>query len=181
MTKEKLSTKQFFLIVNGPSCGGKSTTSKIILEKYGGIYSAQADHVKWLISDYTPEIHREIVHDMIFETMKVALKNGLSVLKHGALFEPEKIIAIAKDFNVPVFIANITAPKEILEKRFDARIEAKKNGARIANVDPKRFEQLYSMYLSTKMDSPLEFDSSVQTPEEIAGAICVFIVSELGK
>jgi tRNA uridine 5-carbamoylmethylation protein Kti12 len=171
MTKENLSSKQFLLIINGPSCGGKTAVAKTLLDQYASIFNAQSDQIKWLVSDYDPNVHRGIIHEMILELIKVALKNKLSVLKQGASYKPEILIQIAKDFNVPLFIANITAPKEILEKRFLERIEAKKNGARVSNVDPKRFAELNDLYQASKMDSELEFDSSLQSPEEIAFAI----------
>lgn len=175
MSKQKLATKEFLLLVNGPSCGGKSTVSKILLEQYGGIFNVKGDHIKWLISDYDAPTHRAVVHEMTLELVKIALSDGLSVLKEGGLFEPEKLVEIAKEHNVPFFVANISAPRQVLDSRFLERIEAKKNGAKISNVDPKRFSELYEMYLTTKMESPLEFDSSVQTPEEIANAITEYI------
>jgi hypothetical protein len=45
----------------------------------------------------------------------------------------------------------------------------------MANVNPKRFWELHDMYLAGKMESPLEFDSSVQSPQEIADAISRYI------
>lgn len=179
MAKEKLSSKQFMLIVNGPSCGGKSATADIFFERYGGIFNAKGDHIKWLISDYDAEIYRGVVHEMTLELIEVALRNKLSVLKEGALFEPGKLVQIAKDFNVPLFVANVSAPKNILEKRFLERIEAKKKGAKIANIDPKRFWELNEMYLATKVDSPLEFDSSLRSPQEIADDISGYIQTHL--
>jgi predicted kinase len=179
MTKQKLSSKQFLLIVNGPSCGGKSSVSNIIFEKYGGIFNANSDRIKWLISDYEATTHRNIVHKMTLELIKVALKEGLSILKEGGLFNPEEVVQIAKDHDIPLFIANISAPKEVLDQRFLERIEAKKNGAKISNVDPERFNELFEMYLDTKMDSPLEFDSSVQTPEQISTAITDYIQTHI--
>ncbi len=181
MSKEKLSTKQFLLIINGPSCGGKTTTADILLERYGGIFNAQSDRIKWLISDYDSGTHRGIVHQMTLATIEVALKNNLSVLKQGALYEPENIIQIAKDLDIPFFIANISAPKEVLDKRFLGRIDAKKNGVKVANVDPVRFQELYDMYLATKMETSLEFDSSIKTPEDIATLIGKHIQDELSK
>ncbi len=179
MSKQKLASKEFLLLVNGPSCGGKSTVSKILLEKYGGIFNAKGDHIKWLISDYDAATHRGVVHEMTLELVKIALVNKLSVLKEGGLFEPEKLVDIAKEHNVAFFVVNISAPKKVLDSRFLERIEAKKNGAKISNVDPKRFDELYKMYLSTKMESPLEFDSSVQAPEEIAAAIAGYIQAHI--
>lgn len=179
MQKPKLVSKQFLLLVNGPSCGGKSTVSKILLEKYGGIFNAKGDHIKWLISDYDAPTHRGIVHEMTLELADIALLNGLSVLKEGGLFKPENLIELAKKHNAAFFVANIAAPKEALDQRFLERIEAKKNGAKISNVDPKRFGELYEMYLETKMESSLEFDSSVQAPEEIAKAISEYIKAHI--
>lgn len=180
MAKEKLSNKQFLLVVNGPSCGGKTSVSNALLERYSGIFNAQGDQIKWLISDYDSEIYRGVVHDMVLEIIKIALKNNLSVLKQGALYESEKLAEIAKEFNVPLFIANVSAPTEVLEKRFQERIEAKKDGVKkISNVDPERFAQLQKMYFETKVDSPLEFDSSIQTPEEIADTISEYIKAHI--
>lgn len=178
MTKQKLTQQQFFLIVNGPSCGGKSTVSKILLEQYGGIFNAKSDHIKWLISDYEATTHRAIVHEMTLGLIKTALNNGLSVLKEGG-FEPETLTQIAKDYNTPLFVANISAPRDILDKRFLERIEAKKNGAKISNVDPKRFSELCEMYLTSKMSTPLEFDSSLQSPEDISVAIAKYIQANI--
>jgi hypothetical protein len=93
------------------------------------------------------------------------------------LYQPERFVQIAQEFNVPLFIANISAPKDVLEKRFQERVDKKKADptVRIANTDPKRFDELYAMYYETKMESPLEFDSSVSTPEEIADVIVKYI------
>ena len=177
--KEKLSQKQFLLILNGPSCGGKSNVSNILTERYGGIYNAKSDAIKWFISDYNPHVHRTAVYEMTLETIRVALKHGLSVIKEGALYKPEKLIQIAQEYSIPVFIANVSAPKDVLEERFQERIESKEKNqnAKIANVDPHRFNELYEMYIETKMESPLEFDSSKQTAEEITDNIVSYIRS----
>ncbi len=179
MTKEKLSPRQFLLIVNGPSCGGKSTTANLFLERYGNIFNAKYDHIKWLISDYDRRRDIDTVYEMTLEVARIALKNNLSVLKEGGLFEPENYVQLAKDFNVPFFVANVSAPEDVLEQRFLDRIEAKKNGAKIANVDPDRFRELNKIYLSTKMESPLEFDSSKQSAEEIVRTISEYMLAHL--
>lgn len=175
MSKEKIIDKQFLLILNGPSCGGKSAVSDIIFETYGSIYKAKSDAIKWLISDYDANLHRGVVHIMTFETMRVALSHGLSVMKEGGSWEPEKYVALAGMAHVPLFIANVEAPWAVLAARFEARKEAKKQGAKISNTDPKRFKELYDMYIDTKMKTELEFDSSTQSPEEIAGKIVFYI------
>ncbi|MFT5036511.1 MAG: hypothetical protein ACI9VM_000071 [Candidatus Azotimanducaceae bacterium] len=168
---EKLTEKQFFLIVNGPSRGGKSTTVQNLMEQYSGMFNAHSDTIKWLISDYDADTQRGIAHALTKSLMKTALEQGLSVLKEGALFEPEKIIAIPESLNVPVFIANISAPLTILEERFNASIESRKDGTQPVKTTHDRLIKLHSMYLDTKMETPLEFDSSTQTTEEISKSI----------
>jgi uridine kinase len=84
MEKGKLTDKPFFLIINGPSCGGKSTVSKIIHEKWSEIYLASGDKIKWQISDYKSSVYMGAVYKMVLATIKVALQHGLSILKEGA-------------------------------------------------------------------------------------------------
>lgn len=179
MKKIEISSRPFILIINGPSCAGKSAIANVILEKCGNIFNAKSDHIKWLISDYQAEVHREIIHKMTLELIKIALKNNFSVLKEGNIFEPEKLTQIAKDFNTPLFIANVSAPDKVLEKRFLERKKAKKNGAKISNVSIKRFKEINKMYLDTKIVSPLEFDSSIKSSEQIALIIIKHIKSNL--
>ena len=179
MRKEKISDKQFLLIINGPSCGGKSEVAKVILERYGGIYNGKSDVIKWLISDYNSSTHKNIVFEMTLATIRVALRRGLSALTEGALFGPERLVQLAKKASVPLFVINIEAPEDVLNARFLDRIEAKIGGARVANIDPKRFKELKSLYAETKMESPLEFDSSRQKPEEIADAVVKYLRENL--
>lgn len=179
MKKEKISEKQFFLVINGPSCGGKSEAAKVILERYGGIFNGKSDTIKWLISDYYSDTHRDIVYEITLAAISAALHQGLSVLKEGCLFNFDRLKKIAEEVRVPLFVANIEAPDDVLKKRFLERVEAKKRGARIANVDPKRFEELKKIYLSTKKESSLEFDSSQQKPEEIVDAIVIYLRENL--
>lgn len=94
--KTKNNSKQFFIIVNGPSCGGKSSLIKILKSQLENIFSASRDVVKWLVADYTYQSHKEIVDEMMFEMIAVALKNGLSVIKDGLLEPSDKFIELAK-------------------------------------------------------------------------------------
>ena len=175
MKKELLSKKQFILLINGPSCGGKSTVSNILTELYGGIFKAKSDKIKWLISDYNPSEQRGVVHEMTIEMLRVALKHGLSVLKEGAFYEPEKFIKISEEFKIPLFIVNVSAPKDVLRDRFQERINKNKERGEKSNTTLDRFEKIYDMYIDSKIESPLEFDSSLDTPNDIADKIVTHI------
>lgn len=168
---EHLTEKQFLLLINGPICGGKSVTIQELFETYSRIFKVQGDSIKLQISGYDPHIQRGIVHEMSISMIQSALLQGLSVIKEGATYEPERYIELVKEFDIPVYIANISAPWEILVNRWQEREDAKNAGIRLRNVDFPRFEEVYKMYLKTKMDTPLEFDSSVQTTEEIVDRI----------
>ena len=172
---EKLTEKQFLLIINGPSCGGKSTTSDLFLEQFEEIFNAKSDHIKWLLSGYFASKHRDIIHEITKAMIERALDNGVSVLKEGAIFQPEKLVEIADDRKIPCYIVNVSAPWEVLAKRFESRIEAKKKGARISNTSHDRFKEIYEMYLDSKMKTDLEFDSSEKSPEEIVREIVSYI------
>lgn len=175
MEKPKLREKQFFLVVNGPSCGGKTTTIKLLVEKYGNIFQAKSDHIKWLISDYNAEKHRGIIHDMINQMIETALENGLSVIKEGALFEPEKYKEIGDKFNVDFFFINVEASWDILLERFRDRVNNQTEGKKISNTSEKRLQELYEMYIDSKKHSSVTFDSSKSNPEEIVEKIVDYL------
>jgi predicted kinase len=167
--------KQFFLILNGPSCGGKSTTADAIKEKLPKVFNARQDRIKWLISDYGLGKYKTVVEEMVFSMIEIALNNKLSIIKEGVLDKPTKFETLAKKHKVPFFIANISAPEETLQKRFKKRLVAVKKGAKIANTSQERFNFLMKLHEETKTKTELEFDSSKITPEEIANKIINYI------
>lgn len=170
MNKPQLTNNQFLLVLHGPSCAGKSTISDIIFKQYGGIFKGKSDTIKRLISDYDYPTHRDMVGEMTLATMKIALAHGLSVLKEGGLYGLPELVSISKETQVPLFMVNIAAPWEVLLERFQVRKENPLPNVKI-NTDTTRFKEVYDEYLATKMETPLEFDSSKQTPEEIVATI----------
>ncbi len=64
--------------------------AKASSQSAGDIYKAKSDTIKWLISDFDPPTHREVVYFMTFETMRVALAHGLSAMKEGGSWKPER-------------------------------------------------------------------------------------------
>lgn len=178
MPKGHLTDTQFLLIVNGPSCSGKSTVANVLLDRYGGIFHAKSDAIKWLISGYDPEEHRTIVHEMTLTVARIALADGLSALKEGGLHRSRDLIGFCVERGIATFVANMEPPEEVLWRRFEERIKAKEGGARISNTDPERFRQLNRMYHESKMETPLVFDTSQATPEDIADAIVEHIRSQ---
>lgn len=137
--------------------------------------------MKLLISDYVPSIHKVVVQDIVLAAAKAALANNFSILKEGAFWsEPEGYSTLATELGIPLIVANVEAPWDVLVSRFEKRIEAKKHGIKkIANVEPDKFKKIYDSYIETKVDTELNFDSSIQAPEEIADAIANYIKSHI--
>jgi hypothetical protein len=167
--------KQFFLILNGPSCGGKSSVADVIKSKVPKLFNAKQDTIKWLISDYASQKYTEALEEMIHNMIKIALHHKLSVIKEGMRDSVDDLKKIATKAKVPIFFANISPPKETLDARFKIRIEAKKHGAKIGNTNTKRFYELKKFYEDTKVETPLEFNNSLLSSEEIANKIMDYI------
>ena len=163
--------EQFFLVLDGPSCGGKSSVADVIQSRLPGVFNARLDKIKWLISDYASKRYDTVLEEMMFAMTEATLKHDLSVVWEGSGRLLRSLKQLAAKQNVPIVFANISAPKDVLHSRFQERIEAKAQGARVANTDVSRFERVRQLYEETKVDTPLEFDSSTQSPAETADDI----------
>lgn len=151
--------------------------AEVLKSRLPRVFNAKQDQIKWLISDYASKRYQEVLGEMIFSMMEIAFKHGLSVVKEGMWGSSELLKQLAAKQNVPLFFVNISAPIAVLQSRFQERVHNQKQGAKIANIDPVRFEKIRRVYEETKIDTPLEFDSSVQSPEEIADEIISYIHS----
>ncbi len=179
MPQEKLSPHQFILILHGPSCGGKSTVSDLLFRTYAGIYKGKTDTIKRLISDYDYATQFEMVSEMTLATMKIALAHGLSIVKEGGMLHGiDELRKISQDIGIPLFIATIEAPWEVLLERFEVRINNPRPNVKI-NTDVDRFRKIFDEYHATKPMTPLAFDSSVQAPEEIVSIITQHITNTI--
>jgi|GEM_PF-1197731 predicted kinase len=185
MGQREFKQGQFFVVIHGPSCGGKSSINREIQSRFTGVFDARQDKVKWLISDYSSKKYykkySEVLEDMLSKMIGVALKHGLSVIKEGMREDPKKLKQLAKRSNVPIFFINVSAPKKVLISRFKDRLTIPKPGAKLANKCPKRFEQMRIFYENTKVKTSLEFDSSNQSPKEMVDEILKFIKKQAKK
>jgi predicted kinase len=175
ITHTRIIGGQFLLILVGPPCAGKSSVSKILMEKYQGLVNADRDRVKCLISQYESEKYRDLANGMNFAITETALRQGFSVIEEGILLELEDYKELTKERGIPFFIVQLFAPKDVLDKRFRERERFVSDGTVRPRTSPERFEELYRMYQGLTLETPLEFDSSTLLPEEIAKRIVDFI------
>ena len=174
--------QKFILAIHGPMCSGKSTITKIFMERdnmYRGSYDAQ----KWQISNYTPDKpnHREIGKRLTLSSVATAVENGLSVVLDGGLMEYQnEYKKIAKQHGYHYISINIESPVEILRQRFLDRVaQAQHDGSKKISVTTiKGFEDRYNWYTNGNkdLDAPT-FDSSVLSPQEIVEKIDTIIES----
>lgn len=165
--------KKFLLIINGPMCAGKSTITKLFLEKEN-VFRGSSDRIKWLISNYSAENkeHRAIAKKITFSAIESAIDSGLSVVIDGGLGEYKiKYKELASRYDYVYLSVNIEAPLEILEQRFLERVEsAKRDDSKTISVTTiEGFHSRYAWYCSDNKDTEATtFDSSRATAEEIS-------------
>jgi len=164
--------KKFLLIINGPMCAGKSTITKIFLQKEN-IFRGSSDRIKWLISNYSADNqqHRIIAKKITFSAIESAIDSGLSVVIDGGLGDyKDKYKEIASRYGYVYLSVNIEAPLEILEQRFLERVEsAKRDESKTISVTTlEGFHSRYNWYHEQNKDNEANtFDSSKETSEEI--------------
>lgn len=177
--------KKFLLILNGPMCTGKSTVTKLFLQKEN-VFRASSDRIKWLISNYSADNqhHRTIAKKIAFSTIESAMDCGLSVVVDGGLGEyKDKYKELAAKYNFVYVSVNIESPLEVLEKRFLERVEsAKRDENKIISVTTlDGFHSRYNWYLEQNKDNEaITLDSNKLTAEEIVLSIERLINSQEG-
>jgi hypothetical protein len=163
---------QFILIINGPNVGGKTSAVESIMNQY--------KKIKFLISDYTPDRDRMLVHEAVILVGEKMLEGGMSLLvEGGSLMQGkmnERLEELGKKHGVKVTVVNVEAPLPVLLKRFDERVmNSITRGSKISVTDEAGFMQRYNAYMERKDQGIKTFDSSLQGPGEIAKEIMALV------
>lgn len=168
--------QQFILVINGPICGGKSAVVDSIMSQYKKVFRLSANKIKFLISDYTPNRDREVVHECLVIIAEKMLERGMSlVLEGGSVMQGDlndNLKKLAEKHDMKVASVNIEAPLDTLKKRFQERLDmAEERGSRLSVTDETGFMERYNAYISIRPDAQGTFDSETMRPEEIAAGI----------
>ncbi len=171
---------QFILIINGPIVGGKTSAIEAIMSQYKKVFRVSPNKIKFLISDYTPDRDRSLVHESTLLLAEKMLEGGMSLLIEGGSVMQgnlnENLKQLAVKHNLKVTTVNLEAPLPVLKKRFDERVlNSITRGSKISVTDEAGFMQRYSAYLEIKDEGEKTFDSSTQSPGEIAKAIMALV------
>jgi len=171
---------QFILIINGPNVGGKTSAVEVIMNQYKKVFRLSANKIKFLISDYTPDRDRTLVHESVMLIAEKMLQNGMSLLVEGGSVMQgnlnKNLEELAAKHGLKVTVVNIEAPLPVLLKRFEERImNSITRGSKISVTDEAGFMERYNAYLKIKDRGQQTFDSSLQGPGEIAKAIMALV------
>lgn len=160
------------ILINGPTCVGKSAVITELGKLRTGFFHLSYDRVKWCFLDYKSGSHADEIYKMLTALMRECVEAGVSVIKDGGLYKEKifPIVELAKEAGYKIVEVNLEAPKEILIKRFEDRIErSNKNGKEgFANLSEERFWELNEMYESSKNTELKTYDTSLMSSEEIA-------------
>lgn len=117
--------------------------------KRDNIFHVKYDRIKWLVSNYHRDNTKQT--DLIFAVMKNMIGEGITrgfdILIEGLGVEIFETVKSSYEAECEVLPIKMIADKEILEKRFLARVESAKNSnVKISNLSIDVFWQLYEKY-----------------------------------
>lgn len=176
---KKINFPKFILILNGPSCAGKTSIARYFSSRYKSIFTPRGDQIKWMISDYKRDNleYKKQILKMVFGLINFAIKEGFSIVHDWSILDSDrkKLKLLAKRYGFVFIEVNVEADFCTISKRFDERIKAAKSGARISLIDPKIMKERYEHYFNSKDKKLPTFDSGKFSSEKISKKIISLI------
>lgn len=170
--------EKVFIIINGPSCAGKSSVVTEIGKIHPELFHLCYDRLKWSYFDYNYATHSERVYELLALLETYAIGNGLSMIKDGGLYRDKigHLMQIAKDAGYRIVEVNITAPPDVLIERFRKRVEeVTALNKKISNTSEGRFWEIHEQTEAHTDKTLPTYDTSKMTSEEIAKEIISLI------
>ena len=168
-------------MLNGHSCGGKSTVVKRLMEESENLYQLSPDAQKWLFSKYDRTIHREDVHTLLRAIADVVCSMKYDIICDSGLYKEtrEQMLAIPRARGYDVIEINLEASWEDLEKRFDQRVVNARNfpERKISNTSKDVFRELYDIYEREKNPSA----TLVRTDEHSIDAVVTKVLGLISR
>ncbi len=165
---------RFILYFSAPSCSGKSALTEELFKRIPDVYLVGTDKLKWQLAGYHRDKHRPLLKEITFGLLEVVCKTGIPVILHLTVRNRKdyfKLQRLAKKYKYRLVTVGLTAPKNILIKRFRERVAlSKKKGFNISVKD----ESIYLENLSRKPFRPRGtpvFDTSINNEKVIADKI----------
>lgn len=172
------------LLINifGPSTAGKSTLADMMHDRIDRLYTVDYDIIKRQISHYRWQRDSQVGTELSYDTLAAVAKFGLSIL---LLMPPPKtsedharVVELADEHGYRLHNIEITAPREVLIERYQARLDMiRQSGSKAAFRTIDEFiAKLDIPYY--RPDDAVSYDSSVMSPDEIFEQVMSLISSE---
>lgn len=176
--------ERFAIHLAGPSCSGKSSIFKELIEKLPDTYLVSYDKMKWQISHYHRDKHKPIIKELVVGLFDVVCQKKLPILL-DAFIEDEKEYAeynqIAEYHGYLFLSIELTAPIEVLLARFHERVaNVTQQGIKISVTDEATFLTQTSKRPFIHEGTPV-FDTSVANPESIVNSIIELLSSKAAQ
>lgn len=168
--------KQFLLILDGPMGGGKTTVSKLLFEKLDKTLFTGFDKIKFTISGYSrTSAENEVVAGLVASLTFKALDKGLNVCVEQGFMKSEFLepyIRKTKELDIPIFIFQLEAPREVLLSRILNRPKAEHAKQPISQ---EKVEKNLDTYFTYKYKRARIIDTSKKSPASIAEEIFEYV------
>jgi thymidylate kinase len=155
------------IIINGPSCAGKSTIIDELFLYKRDLFWLKYDAIKRFFVDYEPTCDKEKVQELVTIIGRDRISRDEDILLENYL---SSIVDFARENSYDIFEFDIEAPYPILLQRFQERVANIKTGVKI-NTSEERHREIYDAYILNSRESTLTFDTSILSKEEIVKKI----------
>lgn len=157
------------LLVNGPSCVGKSTLIKNILQQKEDYFHLSYDTIKWLFSKYHFYKHTNSVESILFSILKVICKKNHNIICDYVIHpkDRKKVIQIVEKYNYKIISINLEAPLKILNERFEEERQINIERKRLGTTH-ERFREIYDTYHKEKDKNAKTFDTGKINADSLA-------------
>lgn len=159
-----------FIILNGPSCVGKSTIVNAIMSEKEKYYKLSNDSQKWLFYKYDRKTHHEDVRTIQRSLAETVCEMKYNIICDSALHgeNRHKLLSIPAKHEYEIIEINLEADYAILVDRFDERVRNfLQKDIKISNTSKERFKEIFDIYQTEKNDSAITFRTDTQKQEEI--------------
>ena len=167
------------IIVNGPSCVGKSTIIDLLFKVKVDIFWLKYDAIKRLFIDYSYPKDFDKIMKLLTLIGKDRIDNEDDILIEGPLyrFAFENIFEYAKHKGYIFYEFNLEAPVEVLIKRFENRVRLPINGIKI-NTSIDRYLEIIDSYEKFKNKDAKTFNTSIMSAKAISDDMLAILVKE---
>lgn len=173
------------ILLNGPSCSGKSTVVKSILRQRKHLFHLSYDSLKWSFSQYSPNEQADDVRTALLSLAGSVFKMKYDVICDSVLFREWRVrlLDLALKYSYGVEEINFEASQETLLNRFDQRVaDAFTNPERkISNLSKERFRELCDTYAKEKSVSATTFRTDQLSIDELTEAFMKLFQSQPTK